>query len=1569
MLTEPSTAPTEHLQTLLQGLILGGDPEDLHLMQPALLTAAAQQLYDMAIQRPPQQASSIVWPFVQSNGARTWCVLAVNDDMPFLVDSVSHAISQYGLLIDQLLHPIFSVARTEGRVSSIEVTDSLEDIPGRNRESFLFLTLEMPNQPDILAGLIQNALQDVRACVNDEARLRALLHKTRDGLLHAPHDIRNVPECAAFLDWMDNHHFVLLGAITTHIDPHTATQAGLGVLRDPTHPVYSLALGDIPQQLGQDPQPLILTKANVRATVHRAAYLDCVLVACYDETGTCIGRTVFVGLYTANAYHSSPRTIPLLRQWVRMAIERSGFIPGSYRARVLENVLAIYPRDDWFSSDAEVLIPALLQLVRLQERPRVKLQLHIDRFARYVSAMIFIPRDNFDHNLRNAISRRLEAATGGDNSDYNVQLSDLPLARLHFLIRCPKGIPPTLDPSQIEAELTQLIRGWNEVVRQRLDDKPALAEAAKRMLTGVPPHYRNEVNPDHAARDMQALIGLSEHNPLGFGLRLDTPLFPILQLYRRGAPLALSEILPRLTQIGLSVTEEHTFLLNPSHTLTHSITNLKLLDFGNKRALKPNDTARIEALLLAVWQGRCESDALNRLVLNTRLDWRKIDVLRSYIRYLRQTGLPFGLPYLETCVLRYPNLAEDLINFFEFRLSPLPKGKQSNADHPAKLDCIRRIQLALSNVMNLDEDRILGGLFACIEATVRTNFWQSTESGDNKPYLALKIASSTLAFLPEPRPLFETFVTSPRMEGIHLRASKVARGGIRWSDRPEDFRTEILGLLKAQMIKNAVIVPMGAKGGFVVKNTKIGREAIQAEGIICYQTLISGLLDLADNLINDQAIPPIDVRCRDEIDAYLVVAADKGTASFSDIANQRAKQYGFWLGDAFASGGSDGYDHKKMGITARGAWEATKRHCAELGLNTHLMPFTVIGIGDMSGDVFGNGMLLSPQIKLLAAFDHRHIFLDPNPDPASSFTERQRLFALPRSAWLDYNPALISSGGGVFARDAKSIELSPQVKAWLGLTQTDITPPDLIRRLLCCRVDVLYNGGIGTYIKASTQSHSDVGDRNNDNIRVNGNELKARVLIEGGNLGATQAGRIEFALAGGRVQSDAIDNAGGVDCSDHEVNIKILLGLPPIAAQLKANDRHDLLLNMTEDVAHRVLRNNYLQMQALAISLALAPSLIGTHARLMRQLEQQGQLNRKLEALPSEEVLSERRGNQKGLTKPELAVLMAHTKIRLCHDLLATPLPDEPTFEPWFFDYFPATLCQQFQRHMLSHPLKREIIANQLSNVLVNRMGNTFIFRLQEETNETIERIVRAWHLAQRLFDANGLYRQIEALDGQINPAIQTQLFLETRALIERATRWLLREKQLGDRSEALLITYETSLTHLIRQAVLLLPGSGYPLATQQANAWQEAGVPPALAHTLARHNELVGLLNVIDIQPKAGIALELVAVNYYAIARTLELNWLRNAITALPRDNRWQSLARTALRDDLSNLQRELTLRALTEPGVEGASLEVEGWLLKQEAQMIACLNIVGELQSYQTPDLAMLSAGLREISKRLLH
>jgi glutamate dehydrogenase len=1553
-------------------------PGDLAELDPLDLYGAALAHWSFARRRRPGVPKVRVYnPEFEQHGWQSahTVVEIVGDDMPFLVDSATMELSGHDAGIHLAIHPVMRVRRdAEGELAAVLAPDgpAQEDALA---ESFIHLEIDRQSDAAELEGLrdrLLDVLAEVAAAVEDWPAMRDRAAELIAELREPPPslDRGEFEEAAELLAWMDDRHFTFLGYREYELVTQDGEErlrrvagSGLGILRetgDAARPA-SAPLTPRARALAHEPHALVLTKANSRSPVHRPAYLDYVGVKRFGPDGDVIGERRFLGLYTTAAYRAPAAEIPVVRRKVEAVVARAAFPHASYAEKALVEILDTYPRDELFQIPEDELFELAMDILALGERQRVRLFTRADAHDRFVSCLVFLPRDRFNTRNRERIQEILTGAFDAESVDFDLRLSESVLVRIHFTVRVRPGQLPAYDPAEIEARIVEATGSWTDELRDALLEEAGEEQGAvlyRRYGDAFPVGYREDWLARSAVVDIRRIERLAEDEQLAVSLYrpLEAPAGSLrCKLYRRGEPLTLSAVLPMFESMGLRVRDERPYEIAPDAGPPTWIYDFGV-DYAADGELDVDEVReRFQHAFTRVWGGEVENDGFNGLVLRAGLDWRDVTVLRAVARYLRQAGVAFSDRYMEQALLAHPGVAAALVELFRARFDPL-------RDRDAADPIAREIEEAIDGVDSLDEDRILRGFLAVVRAMLRTNHFQP----DAKPYLSFKLDPSLVPLLPAPRPRFEIFVHSPRVEGVHLRGGAVARGGLRWSDRREDFRTEVLGLMKAQMVKNALIVPVGAKGGFVVKRPPADREALAAEVVACYRTFVSGLLDLTDTVRDGGVAPPPDVVRHDGDDPYLVVAADKGTATFSDIANGIAQEYGFWLGDAFASGGSVGYDHKAMGITARSAWESVKRHFRELGTDIQTSDFTVVGVGDMSGDVFGNGMLLSPHIKLVGAFDHRHVFVDPDPDPAAGDAERRRLFELPRSSWADYDRSLISEGGGVWPRTAKSIALPAAARAALGIEAERLTPSELIRALLRTPVDLLWNGGIGTYVKASAENNADVGDKANDAVRVDAAELRCRVVGEGGNLGFTQRGRVECALGGVRINTDAIDNAGGVNCSDHEVNIKVLLDAVVTDGDLTGKQRNALLAEMTDAVAERVLRGSYLQTQALSLALAQAPAMLDVHDRMMRGLEQAGRLDRDLEGLPDAEAVAERRAARTGLTQPELAVLLAYGKITLYAALLHSDLPEDPALTAELAGYFPAPLPERFADRLPRHRLRREIVATRVTNNVVDRAGMTFVFRLQEDTGAAPADIARAHAVAHAVFDMRGFWADVEALDLQVDAGTQTAMLLEARRLVERATRWLLRSRprplDIGAEIERF-----AGAAAVVAEA---LPGVLVPAEREafEARVAALAGerVPAALAGRVASLSDLFAALDIVGVATATERPVAEVAALHFLIGGRLHLHWLRDRIATLPRANRWEAMARAALRDDLFSLHAELTADVLRHGAAgeaAGADARLDAWIDANRPLVERCLGILGDIRTGGTYDLTTLPVALREL------
>ncbi len=1504
-------------------------------------------------------------------------------DMPFCTASVRGEINQRGINI----HTLASCNLTTRRDASgglLEVTSRDSDDAELSHESLLYFEITRHSNLSDLADLetaIQGILSDVAYVVDDFAAMRERLEAAQASV--GANDWMPTAERAeteAFLSWLRHDHMTFLGyeylqvesvgadcVVTSERDSH------LGILRQrDTRGALELE-SDIRETgpAGLKETVLSFGKSRTRSRVHRQAYPDYVEVKVFDGDGMLIGQHRFLGLYTAAVYNMNPALIPVLRDKVSGALALSGLDKNEHDGRELIRVLELFPRDELFQSSITRLFETASAINRIQERRQTRLFVRRDTHGKFFSCLVYMPRDRYTTYQRRRIQSILTEAFGAEESEFTTQFSESILVRVHFVLKVDPAQEQRCDVNEIEEQIVQATLAWEDRLRGRLVEEFGDEEGERLMREvgeGFSPGYRDDFDPRVGVMDMHELLAVQRGRALGMRLYrlLEEPDDHLkLRLYSAARPLPLSDVLPILENLGLRVVTERAYPVRTRSDGVYWIQEFSLIYSLAQNIDLDEVKAEFEDAFARIWFGEAESDSFNRMLLGTRLSWREIALLRAYACYMRQINFPYSLTYIAETMADHLHLSAGIVELFLTRFSPVFDGDDEwRAQREAAVE--ERISTGLDRVQNLGQDRIIRQFVQVIKATLRTNFFQPDARGDLKPYFSFKLAPGDIPDMPRPVPLYEIYVYSPRLEGVHLRGGKVARGGLRWSDRLEDFRTEVLGLVKAQQVKNAVIVPVGAKGGFVAKRLSpdMSRDEVQTEGVECYRTFIRGLLDITDNRVGDGMVRPQHVVAKDDEDPYLVVAADKGTASFSDIANALAEEYDFWLGDAFASGGSVGYDHKKMGITARGAWVSVERHFRELGINVATTDFTVVGIGDMAGDVFGNGMLLSQHIRLVAAFNHLHIFIDPEPDAATSFAERERLFQLPRSSWEDYNAQLISEGGGIFSRHAKSITVSPQMRARFDIPVARVTPAELINYLLKARVDLLWNGGIGTYVKSSREAHTDVGDKTNDSLRVNGRELRCRVVGEGGNLGMTQLGRIEYGLAGGRSNTDFIDNAGGVDCSDHEVNIKILLDTVVRRGELTGRHRNELLESMTESVARLVLLNNYRQVQAISLAEFEARSRGGEYRRLIAQLEDSGKLDRELEFLPSDDELADRHVRGKQLTRPELAILVSYSKAILKEQLIASALGGDPILALAVATAFPAQLVERYPEEVDEHRLHREIMCTQLANDMVNRMGLNFVPRQQKATGATVDDIARAYIATLEIFSVPSTWSDMEALDYSVDARIQLEMTVNIVRLVKRSTRWLLRNRRHQLRPSDLISEFHAGIGELATALPTLLRGPALQLFQQQRDHYCEAGVSDALASTIAGGLQAFTGLAIQDAAAQTGVPLMEVAELYFDLGERLELDWFGGQILATNVDNEWQAMARETYLEDLQWQQCTLTMGVLRR---KCDGLDVAGCLSrweKEEAQLLSrWRDMLGELHSTTAPDFAMFAVANREL------
>ncbi len=1584
----------------------------------------AQLVHSMARLAARRRAGEVVLrvfnPEAQRDGWESphTIIQIVNDDMPFLVDSATMVLAEAGVAVHLIIHPVINAQRdAAGVLHSLVPAD---DVTGQS-ESLIYFEIDRQVGGAGFAHLeqrLRKSFSDVALAVEDWAAMRdqAAAIAARLPAIASCIGAEICAEAAAFIDWLAGDHFTFLGfreyvveEVGGEREMRIVEGSGLGILRriSPDHRPRKLAsLSSAARDVEHRHHPIIITKTNARSTVHRTGYMDYIGVLRYDQSGKVIGEYRILGLFTSGAYHRRVRETPLIRQKAVEVLERSGLRPRSHESKALQHILETLPRDELFQSTSDELFELAMGVLDLQERPQTRLFVRRERYGRFYSCMVYIPRDRFNTETRERIQAILKRALRGEQIDFTVQVSESNLARLHVIIRSRERGAFSFDRDEIEKRIVLAVRSWLDELRALLVKAHGELEGLRlteQIGKALPVAYSGEVTPSVAVGDVMKIAELLTHRGLAISLyrpRIRTGaqrrmLRCKLFLHNQAQPL--SRIFPIFESMGLKMISERPYEVDLGPNTTVWIQDFDMEPAVEQRLELETVEASFTRALQHLVDGTMESDGFNRQIVQAQMVPRQVTLLRALSRYLLQTGMPFSQTYMEEVISRYPLLARLLVALFENHFAPSGSGGKARrelkhalrwllsgegespftdsvrrviaergAERAVRIDALRRaIESGLEAISSQDDDRILRGFYELIEAALRTNYFQPPDPEFGE-YLCFKFDSSKVPELPKPRPYRETWVYSPRVEGVHLRAGPVARGGLRWSDRREDFRTEVLGLMKAQNVKNTLIVPVGAKGGFVVKRPPAGdRQALYDEVVYCYRTFITALLALADNRVGKRIQPPPGLVRRDGDDPYLVVAADKGTATFSDIANRIALDKGFWLGDAFASGGSNGYDHKAMAITAKGAWECVKRHFRELGRDIQKEPFTVVGIGDMSGDVFGNGMLLSPHIRLMGAFNHQHIFIDPDPDCARSLEERERLFKLPRSSWDDYDRARLSPGGGIWRRDAKSIELTPEVRAWLSLQAQRVTPQELIRALLRAPVDLLWNGGIGTYVKAGSESHADVGDRTNNAVRINASELRCKVIGEGGNLGLTQLARIEFAARGGRLNTDFIDNSAGVDCSDHEVNIKILFR--EAGDKIGADERNRMLRDMQDEVERLVLRGNYLQSQSISHMETLANARLGAQMHLIATLERLGLLDRELEFLPSDEQLRERMNRGAALSRPELAVLLSYSKIHVYRELLAGDGPDDPYMVRELVNYFPSALRHgEWREIMLRHPLQREIIATRLTNNIVNRMGASFVLRVQEDTGADIASVIKAYAVAREVFAVRKLWKRIEALDNTVPARVQSEAMLRLWNVLRQAVRWFLNRPGSEPLAiQPLIDRYAPGIAAARRLLREHLPPAHSAVFERDLAHFTSAGFDSELAAELALCPWFIDLLDIVDQSLLAGKPLPQVVTVYYELDRLLGLDWLHREIEELPAHGDWDAHARGHLRNDMQLQHRLLTGQVLNLDSGEDGRRQVALWAEKHSGRLARLSVILDEMRSRPGADFATVTVATRSLAQ----
>ncbi len=1527
--------------------------EDLAAYEPRELAALAEDawlfLQDRRPGTPRIRVESRDAPAGGDALQAVTVVEIVNDDMPFLFDSVMGELNEHGVEIRLVVHPVFTVER--------DVAGALIGFRGDGpttgaavRESFIHIHIERieddVRRAAILEGLSQ-ALADVRVGVRDWrtmlTRISAMIAEMKSN--PPPLPVEDIAEAVQFLEWLVANNFTFLGlrdyaftdANATDIQPLSET--GLGILRAPEVLVLRrgsehVAITPEIREFLSEPRVLIITKANMRSRVHRRVHMDYIGIKRFDAEGRLAGELRIVGLFTSTVYTRSTRSIPYLRRKVDAVLARAGFDADGHSGKALVNVLESYPRDELFQIDEETLFRFALLIMQLDERPRVRVLARRDRFDRFVSVLVYVPRERYDSSVRIAIGSFLTESYKGRLAAYYPYFPEGPLVRVHFIIGRTEGLTPDVSRVELEHAVAAIVRTWSDELSAalRIVHDPLAADTLfRRYREAFPLAYREAYAAEASVSDIRMIERLTPARPLGvdfYGGGSHGKRGLGLKVWNREQPMPLSTRVPVLENMGFKVVEERTYRINPGNG---EDANVWLHDMGLERADGKSEDfeplkQRLEACFLAVMQGLAESDGYNALVLEAGLQWRDVALVRSVSRFLRQVRIAYSQDYMWLTLRKHPDLAALIVRLFHTRFDPrLELQESERKSRCAQIEA--ELEASLATVQSLDEDRIVRRLLNAVQAVLRTNFYQLDASGLAKTAIALKLDSRRIDGLPLPRPLYEVFVYGPRVEGVHMRFGKVARGGLRWSDRPQDFRTEVLGLAKAQQVKNAVIVPVGAKGGFVPKRLPSAgtREAIQAEVVATYVLFVSSLLDVTDNIVPAGTSTPAQVVRYDDDDPYLVVAADKGTATFSDTANAVSAQYGFWLGDAFASGGSAGYDHKKIAITARGAWEAVKRHFREINVDVMKQPFSVAGVGDMSGDVFGNGMLRTPCIRLVAAFDHRDIFIDPDPDPQASFEERRRLFDLPRSSWQDYDRARISEGGGVYSRGAKEIRLSERAQTMLGLAQPSATPPEVMNAILRMNVDLLWFGGIGTYIRSSQETDEQVGDRANDAIRVKAADLRCRVIGEGANLGMTQRGRVEAAQHGVRLNTDAIDNSGGVNSSDLEVNLKVALGIPMRDGRLTMEARNALLAEMTDEVAALVLRNNYLQTLALSLAQRRGLEDLGFQQRLIQKLEGRGLLDRSVEFLPDDAEIASRRLKGMGLTRPETAVLLAYAKLSLYAELLGSAVPDDPYLGRELERYFPRPMVERFPDAVAQHRLRREIIATQLSNAMINRGGPSLIVRISDQTAAGPAAIAVAFAAVRDSFSLTALNAEIDALDAKIGGEVQLALYAAVQDLLLDRVVWFLRNVDMSKGLRDVVDHYRVGIETVDAALRDALPADDQARRDSESEALSGAGVPADLSRRIATLPYLLAAPDIVLVSDRSGRPVDDVAATYLAAGAHFDLDRIREAARGIAVADHFDRLALDRAKDSIARAERRITTQML-QSGASGQAA-VDHW------------------------------------------
>ena len=1502
-------------------------------------------------------------------------------DMPFLVDSLRIALGRLGLTPHLMLNSPIKIIRDKSNKITELSAASDNKIKATSTETAFFIEVDRITEQSLLNNIVKelsSVVSDISLTVNDWQAMKDKLSETISNVKKSTFTCSKDEhaETLEFLNWLQNDNFTFMGyrsydmkSIKGDVALSAKNDTSLGLMKQSTGTKQRLLseLGEDAREVALGKNILVLTKSNSRSRVHRPALLDYIGVKHFDDKGNVLGEERFIGLFGSAYYTNSALDLPLIKSKVSAVLESSGFGQKTHAYKTLINILETYPRDEILQSNTPTLLNNVLGVFQMQERDYSGLFVRRDTFDRFYSCMVYVPRERYNTKLRIQTQALLKEAFGSDeNVEFTTYFSESAQARTHYIVRV-NSTKADINVKEIERNLNEAACSWDDKLATALNSNKgeALGKTLARKYVHFPQAYKDEVLPGTALVDIDKFERLTSENTLEMLFyqpqeeSSDSRLVK-LKLFHSGEPIHLSDVLPILENFGLKVIGESPYAIKTVNGEVYWILDFSMLLTGKGKFNLEKVQSLFQDAFAKVWTGKLEDDGFNRLILGAELGGREVSILRAFAKYERQIGGTFSQSYIEDTFSRYPSIAKLIIKLFNLKFDPKKKTSEKTI---TKVEA--DIETSLDNVANLDDDRIIRRVVEMIAATIRTNYFQADANNEEKSYISFKIQPKLISDIPKPVPAFEIFVYSPQVEGVHLRGGKVARGGLRWSDRREDFRTEVLGLVKAQQVKNTVIVPVGAKGGFVCKQLPQGtRQEIFEAGKECYKTFIRGLLDITDNIVAGEIVPPTSVVRLDEDDPYLVVAADKGTATFSDIANGISEEYNFWMGDAFASGGSVGYDHKGMGITAKGGWESVKRHFREMDIDCQTTDFTCVAIGDMAGDVFGNGMLLSKHIRLQAAFNHLHIFVDPTPDAASTYVERERLFNLPGCSWEDYNKSLLSEGGEIYSRSAKSLKLTPQIMKMLGTKKQSMAPIELIQALLSMQVDLLWNGGIGTYVKGSSETHLEVGDRANDALRINGKDLKAKMVGEGGNLGLTQLGRIEYAAHGGRINTDAIDNAGGVDCSDKEVNIKILLNTLVQNGDLTVKQRNKLLYDMTDDVSVKVLEDCYRQTHSLSITAMRGGSQLKEQSRFIHELERTGKLDRALEFIPNDDEIADRLVKGVGLTRPELSVLLAYNKMVLKDDLVCPEITGNSYYDKFLVEYFPQMLQQKYLTEMQSHPLRAEIIATQLANAIGNDMGFNFVNRMFEETGETVAEITNCYTVASNVFGMADMWKKIEALDNKIPTAVQTEMLFQIRRTVRRATRWFLRHRNKAlDVAESIKFYRSTFIDLTTNLYSYMTEDDCEQLKRAEADLIK-SNVPEDIASYVAKLSSIFSTMDIAELTAEDSRDVSIVATAYFELGARLDLHWFLDQITRQPVANHWQALARSSYREELDWQQRSLTSVILRADCKSKKTDELlDNWFKENKQSLGRWKHILSEFRIGETHEFAKFSVALREL------